>query len=660
MLNYEFSFKYYLINKGVYILDNFFSNQFTESFKDALECTAKAQANLFENMTQNFQETFSKSSDIFDTFTNSNRSDSKQATDEKTSSQNQSESSHNQANPFESMNEYFSFIAPTMGSFNTALSKWMVSLSQQPDLLDSQKTLLEDLGKLNLYLIERLEGKEIAPIVEPTKKDYRFSHDEWRTNPYFDTIKQFYLLFTNWLQSTIELNPNIDIKTKATVSFYIRQLTEALSPSNFLFSNPELLQKTFENKGKNICHGIHTFVDQLQNSSVGNFTVNPVNKDAYILGKTLATTEGTVVFRNDIIELIYYKPQTKTVYEKPVLIIPPFINKYYIMDLCPDKSMVEMLVKSGVSVFMISWVNPDSDHRSVTFEDYLQEGPLTALTVIEEQFKFKSVHAVGYCVGGTLLACLLSCLKKHKMESKVSSATFLTSLVDFKNVGDIGVFIYEDQIKAIEDRMSKKGYFHGQDMGTMFDLLKPQQLIWSSVLNYYLLGKEPVTNEIMFWNGDTTRIPEALHSFYLRNFYLENKLAKANELSLLDTPLNLADISCDVYCLATTDDHIVPWESAFELTQHVKNVEFVLSNYGHIVGVIQPVKPNDKAFRYHTNSKSYNTTEEWLNTSRTHSGSWWPHWNKWLLGKLGKKVKPPVLLKKHQICSAPGEYVQIT
>ncbi len=632
-------------------MDNLFSNQFTDSFKNVFECTSKAQKSFFDTMTQTFEDGISKNTEIFDSFTQESK---KSNTD--TDDNNQSKAK----NPFDSVNDYVSFITPTIGSFNTAISKWMLSLSQQPDLIDSQKTLLEDLGKLNLYLIAKLEGNDADPVIEPAKKDYRFSHHDWDSNPYFDAIKQFYLLFTNWLHSTIELNPNIDVKTKATVSFYIRQLTEALSPSNFLFSNPEILHKTMEDNGKNLCNGIHSFVDQLKGSTLGNFTVNPVDKDAYVLGKTMATTDGSVVFRNDIIELIYYKPQTKTVYEKPILIIPPFINKYYIMDLSPEKSMVEMLVKSGMSVFMISWVNPDSTHRSLTFEDYLQEGPLTALTVIEEQFKYKSVHAVGYCVGGTLLACLLSCLKKHKMQHKVSSATFLTSLVDFKNVGDIGVFIDEDQISAIEERMSKKGYFHGQDMGTMFDLLKPQQLIWNSVLNYYLLGKEPVTNEIMFWNGDTTRIPEALHSFYLREFYLKNKLAESNQLTLLDTPLNLADITCDVYCLATTDDHIVPWESAFELTQHAKNVEFVLSNYGHIVGVIQPVKPNQNVFRFHTNTKSYKTTEEWLNTSRTHSGSWWPHWNKWLQTKLGKKIKPTPLLKKYHLCQAPGDYVKVT
>ena len=634
-------------------MDNPFFNQFTDTFKDAFECSTKAQKSFFDTMTQTFQETISKNTETMNAFTNPN---------DEHGEDNASEGSPNSdsKNPFDSVNDYVSFIAPTLGSFNTALSKWMLSLSQQPDLIDSQKALIEDLGKLNLYLINRLEGNDTNPVVEPEKKDYRFSHEDWDDNPYFSTIKQFYLLFTNWLRSTVELNPNIDSKTKITVLFYVRQITEALSPSNFLFSNPELIHKTMENKGKNICNGIHNFVDQLKQSSAGSFTVNPVDKESYVLGTSLGATDGTVVFRNEVIELIYYSPQTPTVYETPVLFIPPFINKYYILDLCPNKSMVEWLVQSGKSVFIISWINPDSSHRMLTFEDYLQEGPLTALTVIEEQFKYKSVHAAGYCVGGTLLACLLSCLKKHNMHHKVSSATFLTSLVDFKNVGDIGVFIDEDQIKAIEDRMSKKGYFHGQDMGTMFDLLKPQQLIWNSVLNYYLLGKEPVTNEIMYWNADTTRIPEALHSFYLREFYLHNKLAKQNQLNLLNTPLSLSDITCDTYCLATTDDHIVPWESAYELTKHAKHVEFVLSNYGHIVGVIQPVKPNPNVFRFHTNSKTYDSTEEWINTSRTHSGSWWPHWNKWLDSKLGKKIKPKTLLKKHKLTEAPGEYVSIS
>lgn len=638
-------------------MDNLFSNKFTDMFLDAAKCNADMQKTFFDSMSQTFQENIAQTNKFFEKEQNdaSNKTDSSNNNNEKAST------SYNQFNKtIESVNEYISFITPTIGSFNSSLSEWMLSLSSQPDLINTQKTLIKDLGKLNLYLINRLEGKDVEPVIHPEKKDYRFSHEDWEKNPYFATIKQFYLLFSNWLNSIVELNPQIDLKTKATVKFYIRQIIEALSPSNFLFSNPELIQETIDNKGKNICNGIHTFVDQLKQSSAGSFSINPVNKEAFTRGKTLGTTEGTVIFKNEVMELIYYTPQTPTVYETPVLFIPPFINKYYILDLSPGKSMVEWLVNSGVSVFMISWINPNTEHRHFTFEDYLQEGPLTALSVIEEQFNHKSVHATGYCVGGTLLACLLSCLKKHKMDHKVSSATFLTSLVDFNNVGDIGVFIDDNQISAIEDRMSKKGYFHGQDMGTMFDLLKPQQLIWSSVLNYYLLGKEPVTNEVMYWNADTTRIPEALHSFYLRELYLNNKLAQPNTLNLLNTPLNLNDITCDIYCLATTDDHIVPWESAYELTRYAKNTEFVLSNYGHIVGVIQPVKPNQNAFRFHTNTSLYDTTEEWINTSRTHSGSWWPHWNKWLLKRLGKQIKPRPLLKKNKLCQAPGKYVEIT
>ena len=629
-------------------MNNFFSNDFSENFKDFLKNTTKMQESFYESVSANFNDAVKKNSEVLASI-NNNSSDNNSS---------EKKTNHEDLNSkINSFNDYINFISPTLTSFNTSITKWMISLSQQGDLLDSQKSLLEDLAKLNLYLINRLEGNDADPVIHPQKKDFRFSHQEWNENPYFDVIKQFYLLFSNWLHSTIELNPNLDIKTKVTVSFYIRQLTEALSPSNYLFSNPELIQKTIDDKGKNLCEGIQTFVDQLHTSSIGNFSVNPIDKNAYTPGENLATTPGTVIFKNDVIELIYYTPQTATVHEIPILIIPPFINKYYIMDLCPEKSMVEWLVQSGISVFMISWVNPDSSLRETTFEDYLQEGPLTALKVIEEQFNYPQVHAVGYCVGGTLLACLLSCLKKHNNADKISGATFLTSLVDFKNVGDIGVFIDEEQISAIEQRMSKNGYFNGQDMSSMFDLLKPQQLIWSSVLNYYLLGKEPVTNEVMYWNADTTRIPEALHSFYLREFYLKNKLATPNALNLLDTPLNLADISCDVYCLATTEDHIVPWESAFELTKYVKNVDFVLSNYGHIVGVIQPIKPNLNAFRFHTNTQNYKTTQEWLNTSTTHSGSWWPHWKQWLKSRLGNQIKPQSVRKKNTLSNAPGTFV---
>ena len=322
-------------------MNNFFSNDFSESFSDFLKNTTKIQESFYESVSANLDDTLKKNAEILASI-NTNSS--------------QKQTNHDDFNSkINSFNDYINFISPTLTSFNTSITKWMVSLSQQGDLLDSQKSLLEDLAKLNLYLINRLEGNEVDPVIHPQKKDFRFSHQEWNENPYFDVIKQFYLLFSNWLHSTIELNPNLDAKTKATVSFYIRQLTEALSPSNYLFSNPELIQKTLDDKGKNLCEGIQTFIDQLQSSSIGNFSVNPINKNAYTPGENLATTPGSVIFKNDIIELIYYTPQTATVHEIPILIIPPFINKYYIMDLCPKKSMVEWLVQSGISVFMISW-----------------------------------------------------------------------------------------------------------------------------------------------------------------------------------------------------------------------------------------------------------------------------------------------------------------
>ena len=615
---------------------------------------------LFNSYLDIYKTTYEKSVDTFKSFNENNPFFNQQ---ENNPFFNQQEN-----NPFfnqqENNKQHFDYLNPTLKSLNNAMLSWIkTAFNDEEKLMSQKKDLLEKITLLNEYFIERMKGTEnLKNVVDVSKKDRRFKDEEWSTNPFFDFLKQFYLIYTDWVNEVIESNDDIDEKSKASVKFYVKQITEAMSPSNFIFSNPELIRETLDQNGANLIDGMKNLKDDLENSELGQFQIKQNNNDDFEVGVNIATSEGKVIFKNDLIELIQYSPKTEQTYQKPVLIIPPYINKFYVMDLNEQKSMVNWLLDKKVTVFMISWKNPDSSYAGYDFNDYVQKGTYEALKVIETHLGEKNIHTVGYCVGGTLLALTMGYLEAIKESDRISNATFLATLVDFENAGELDVFIDEEQVSSIEQKMNKLGYFDGKDMANTFNALRPGDLFWGYVVNNYMLGKQPSSFDVLFWNSDTTRLPATLHSEYLRKMYMQNLLVQENGMSILGKQINLKNVKQDIFCVATTDDHIVPWKSAYKIKNAVgsKNIEFVLSNSGHMMGIIQGTSPVPKKYNYRTNPRNYKNADQWHNFAKKNIGSWWSYWNKWLEKNLGEltEARQPENGTLKTIGNAPGEYVK--
>ncbi|MDX1401597.1 MAG: class I poly(R)-hydroxyalkanoic acid synthase, partial [Kiloniellales bacterium] len=494
--------------------------------------------------------------------------------------------------------------------------------------------------------------------IEPERGDRRFKDDAWEDNHLFDFIKQSYLLTARWLQSTVNQVEGMDEQTAKKVEFHTRQFVDALAPSNFALTNPEVLRHTIETKGENLVKGLQNLLGDLENGN-GQLRIRMTDSDAFSLGENIAVTKGSVVYQNDLIQLIQYEPLTEKVYKRPLFIVPPWINKYYILDLREKNSLVKWASEQGYTVFIVSWVNPDRELASKSFDDYLSAGILDALNAIEQATGEKEVNAVGYCLGGTLLACALAYMAA-KGDDRVKSATFLTTLTDFTDPGELGVFIDEDQLESLEKKMNKRGYLEGSEMATTFNMLRANDLIWSFVVNNYLLGKDPFPFDLLYWNSDSTRMPATMHSFYLRKMYLENLLVKPGGITLLDTPIDLSLIKTPICMVSAAEDHIAPWQSTFALMNLVSGpAKFVLSASGHIAGVVNP--PAAGKYCYWTNSKKAATPSKWLKSAQKHDGSWWPEWSRWAARKSGPKVKArnPGDGRLPAIEAAPGSYVQV-
>ncbi len=491
----------------------------------------------------------------------------------------------------------------------------------------------------------------IPPVAEPERGDKRFSAPDWQLNPLFDFIKQSYLLVASTLLKTASEVEGLDVQQRRKLIFYLRQFLDAISPTNLLFTNPQVIHETIQSGGQNLVKGMGHLLRDLQ---AGRLKMTDTG--AFAPGRNLAITPGQVVYRNKLIELIQYAPATKKVYALPLLIFPPWINKYYILDLQPQNSLIKFLVEQGYTVFVVSWKNPDASMEETGFEDYLNLGVLAALQVVKEVIGSPKVNVVGYCIGGTLLAMALSYLASIGDET-VQAATFLVSLLDFSEVGDTAVFMDEPQIAYIEARMMRRGYLDSRSMAAMFNLLRANDLIWSNVVNNYLLGKEPPAFDLLYWNNDGTRMARAAHSFYLRNTYLENNLIKPNRLVLNGVPIDLGQIRQDIYAVGTEQDHIVPWQSAWRISQLVSGpVRFVLAGSGHIAGIISPPK---KGRGYWTNEKIAKTAEQWLEGAVQHQGSWWTDWIEWLSTRSGEQVPAPSVgsATHPPVTPAPGSYV---
>lgn len=530
-------------------------------------------------------------------------------------------------------------------------------------LMEKQLGFWQDYMNLWENTASKFAGDEKPPIIEPDSKDRRFRDEAWQENTVFDFLKQSYLLSARWLQNTIGSVEGMDAKNSQKIDFYTRQFVDAMSPSNFLMTNPEVLKATIETNGENLVHGLENLLRDLEEGK-GNLRISMTDKSAFTVGKNLATTPGKVIYQNELMQLIQYEPTTKDVYKTPLLIMPAWINKYYILDLQPENSMVKYLVSQGYTVFIVSWVNPDAKLSEKSFDDYMKLGPLAALDAIEQATGEKQVSVVAYCLGGTLLSITLAWLKAHKQESRVKSATYLTTMIDFSDAGELSVFIDEEQLRMLENRMSEQGYLEGAEMALTFNMLRANDLIWSFVVNNYLLGKDPFPFDLLYWNSDSTRMPASMHSFYLRNMYQNNRLIEKNALTIAGVPIDLTTITTPTYMLSTREDHIAPWKSTYAATQiFSSDIRFVLAASGHIAGVINP--PDKKKYCHWVNEVKAKTfpkaPDQWLESAKEVAGSWWPDWATWHEPFAGPKIPARTIGagKLKPLENAPGSYVQV-
>ncbi len=500
----------------------------------------------------------------------------------------------------------------------------------------------------------RALGGEAPEVARPEPGDKRFADKGWDANPLFNALKQGYLLTTSTLLSAATAAATaqgLDPRQTRRLTFYLRQFTDALSPTNFPLTNPAVLREATETGGRNLVQGLQNLVDDLRRGRL-----SMTDTEAFAPGRNLALTPGRVVLRNKLIELIQYEPATLRTRAVPLLFIPPWINKYYILDLQPRNSLIKYLVDGGFTVFVISWKNPDASMEETTFEDYLDLGPLAALAAVKDITGSAKALPIGYCIGGTLLSMTLPYLKETGDDS-VDAATFLVSLQDFSRVGDTEVFIDEPRIAYMEEAMMERGYLPSDQMSAMFNLLRANDLIWNYWVNNYLLGKQPPAFDLLYWNADGTRMARAAHSFYLRNTYLENNLIKPGRITLKGVPIDLGRITQDLYAVGTREDHIVPWGAALQLRRLTGgDVRFVLGNSGHIAGIINP--PSKGRGHYWTDGRG-SDPDGWLASATKHDGSWWADWVGWLEQRTGEQVTPPPVGNDRYppLAPAPGAYV---
>ena len=523
--------------------------------------------------------------------------------------------------------------------------------------LEAQTALTTQFINLWASTLQRFLGAPAALVTTPDRPDKRFSDAEWRDNPYFDFIKQAYVLTTRWADDLVKRADEMDPHERDKAQFYLRQVTAALSPSNFVGTNPELLRLTLQESGENLARGLKMMAEDIQ-AGRGNLRIRQSDARAFRLGVNLATTPGKVIFRNELIELIQYESSTPQVYKRPLLIVPPWINKFYILDLNPEKSFIRWAVAQGLTVFVISWVNPDERLADKGFEAYMREGILTAVDCVEQATAEREVTAIGYCVGGTLLAATLAYMAAVG-DDRIKSATFFTTQIDFTDAGDLKVFVDAEQLREVEEKMAEHGYLEGSSMAQAFNMLRPNDLIWSYYVNNYLKGKEPMPFDLLVWNSDSTRMPEANHKFYLRHCYLQNDLSNGR-MVLGGKTLDLKKVTIPVYELASKEDHIAPACSVFTGAKCFGGpVRYVMAGSGHIAGVVNP--PAKPKYQYWSGVPPKDDFESWVAMARETPGSWWPDWAEWVTKQAPEKVpaRKPAEGKLKAIGDAPGDYVRV-
>jgi len=540
-------------------------------------------------------------------------------------------------------------------AFNELTAKMMANPYR---LAEAQMTLWWDYMNLWQTSTLKLLGAPAGPVAEPAKGDKRFKHEDWEEHALFDYIKQSYLIAARWLQKAVADVEGLTPEAQKKVAFFTRQYIDALAPSNFALTNPEVFRETVATGGQNLVKGLHNLLDDIERGK-GQLKISMTDPKAFELGVNIATTPGKVVFQNELMQLIQYEPSTPKVAKRPLLIIPPWINKYYILDLREKNSFIKWSVDQGLTVFVISWVNPDASHAEKDFTSYLLEGPIAAMDAITKATGEKEVNAVGYCLGGTLLAALLAYLAAKK-DKRIASATFMTALVDFSNPGELGVFIDEGQLDSLEKKMIERGYLEGSEMAETFNMLRGNDLIWSFVINNYLMGRDPFPFDLLHWNTDSTRMPAKMHSYYLRNMYLSNKLREPGGITLDGVPIDLAKSTTPTYFVSAAEDHIAPWKTTYAGPKLLRGKSrFTLSGSGHIAGMINP--PVANKYGYWTNASLPESPEEWFEGAAQHEGSWWSDWRDWLTAYAGPQVpaRVPGKGKLKVIEAAPGSYVKL-
>lgn len=536
---------------------------------------------------------------------------------------------------------------------------WFAEILKSPNVMwEAQSAWWQDMLTLFDRYQEGLAGKSIEPVVVPSRQDKRFDSQLWQEQASFFFIQQLYLLFSKHCTDFIRQHHSRNPKLTKQIEFFTEQFLDAISPTNFILTNPEVLKKTIDTQGENLIQGYQHFLEDIIHGQ-GHFSIKMTDMSAFNVGVNLAATPGKVVMENALMQLIQYTPTTELVYERPLLIVPPWINKYYILDLRAHNSLVKWVVDQGFTVFMISWVNPDKRYAKTTFADYMTQGVFAALDAIETATGKNATNALGFCVGGTLLSTSLAYLQAKK-QHRIHSATFLTTLIDFSDPGEVGVFIDENQLVAIDKRMKIEGYLDGRLIMNTFNMLRSNDLMWSYYVNNYLCGQEPFPFDVLFWNCDSTNLPRAMHHFYLRHFYLDNAFMKGT-LPILDEKLDCHSINIPAYFISTEHDHIAPWKTTFIGAQAMEGpVTFVLGGSGHIAGIVNPPCNNKYGYKIaKRHLQQFASADEWYNAAKSFPGSWWTHWNQWLIDQSGQRIPArypgeglPVLQ------DAPGDYVK--
>ncbi len=550
-------------------------------------------------------------------------------------------------------------LGDSIGEFVKTITKVAEYWLGEPErVIEAERQLWGGYLALWSSALKRMLGEPAPPAVEPDPRDRRFLDPEWKENQFFDFLKQLYLITSRWATDMAEKAEGVDPHTRHKAAFYIRQLASALAPSNFVLTNPELLRETLDSNAENLVRGMHLLAEDIK-AGGGNLRIRQSASENFKLGENLATTPGKVIFENDLCQVIQYAATTKEVLRRPLLIVPPWINKFYILDLTPEKSFIRWCVEEGHTVFVISWINPGRRQAKKSFEHYMREGIFEAVRVALAVTRADGVDAVGYCVGGTLLAVALAYMAATA-DRRIRSATFFATQVDFTHAGDLKVFVDEEQLADLEYKMNLRGYLEGRQMASAFNMLRPNDLIWPYVIGNYFKGKPPQAFDLLYWNSDATRMPAANHAFYLRNCYLENRLSKG-DMVVGGITLDLAKVTIPIYNLATREDHIAPPRSVFYGSSFFGGkVTFVLSGSGHIAGVVNP--PSRAKYQYWTGpAPKGDRYPEWLAAAKEHPGSWWPHWQAWIEAQDGRRVKARRIGggRLKAIEPAPGRYVTV-